>query len=286
MSVALKPSGIAAASQVELDYKSSHGPALAQFNEMMMLGWTGDQSPFNLNISDSTDGIKFPNDTILPQTSVNAPALAAGILGKSDSLFLGWAGTDQKNCLNVASSSDGVHFGAAVTLPQSSRQQPALLVSDSTLTLAWTGVDADGHINLATSTDGVNFSSANTLKQTSVAGPALTSFNGVLYLAWAGSDADNSLNVAAAPYSNPVTFPHTTTHTPALASYNNRLYVAWTNDKNQPVYTSSKDGITFPSAPATLGATSRYGVALLVFDGDLCLGFTDENNRLNIVPIA
>jgi hypothetical protein len=60
--------------------------------------------------------------TILPETSSFAPARAT-FDGK---IYIAWTGTDSAHRLNVESSSDGVHFGNKVTLPETSDAAPAL----------------------------------------------------------------------------------------------------------------------------------------------------------------
>lgn len=55
-------------------------------------------------------------------------------------VYLVWDGTDAGNSLNVIRSSDGVRFGAKVTLRESSRSQPSLAGVDA-LVLGWTGID-------------------------------------------------------------------------------------------------------------------------------------------------
>lgn len=72
--------------------------------------------------------------------------------------YLAWTGTDGSHTLNVAESTDGLHFSAPAVLNQQSVNGgagPALAVFNGYLWLAWTGGFFD--VNLETSTGGLSF---------------------------------------------------------------------------------------------------------------------------------
>jgi hypothetical protein len=85
--------------KVEIGESSNAAPALATFNNQLVLGWTGTDG--HLNVISSSDGRNFGGKVTLSDTGSDGPALAAG----NGRLFLGWPGTDFPNHhLNVISS--------------------------------------------------------------------------------------------------------------------------------------------------------------------------------------
>jgi hypothetical protein len=73
-------------------------------------------------------------------------------------MYLAWTGTDGKHTLNVAESTDGLHFGTPAVLNQQSvngTAGPALAAFNGYLWLAWTG--GGDVINLENSTGGLSF---------------------------------------------------------------------------------------------------------------------------------
>lgn len=184
---------------------TNDGVALAAFNGRLYLGWTGTDPGHTLNIASSADGISWdPPATPFKGPGQNSdwgPALASF----NGRLYLAWTGTDSGHTLNVASSTDGVHFGSPA-LPfrgdgRNSDSAPALAAGGTPekLFLAWTGTDTQHHINVAASTDGASFSFLF-IGQGAFQGPALAAFapaDNRLLLAWAGTDPKHTLNQAA-----------------------------------------------------------------------------------------
>lgn len=73
-------------------------------------------------------------------------------------VYLAWTGTDGNHTLNVAESTDGLHFGTPAVLNQQSvngTAGPALAVFNGYLWLAWTG--GYNEVNLENSTGGLSF---------------------------------------------------------------------------------------------------------------------------------
>lgn len=114
---------------------------------------------------------------------------------------------------NVASSTDGVHFGSPalpfvgeVGTGRNTDFAPALAVAGAPekLYIAWTGTDTQHHINVAGSTDGVSFSFL-LIGQGAFQGPALSGFpsaDDTLLLGWAGTDPNHTINLAGLATNN------------------------------------------------------------------------------------
>jgi hypothetical protein len=133
--------------------------------------------------------------TVLSQFSSDAgPSL--GVVG-SNELVLGWSerGTQQ---LNLAESTDGVHFTSALGagLPQTSATAPQLLAQESSSCIAWTGTDAAHHLNVQCTTLFPQFPdpahTKTVLSETALGAPGFVSNE----IAWTGTDAAHHLNVA------------------------------------------------------------------------------------------
>lgn len=87
----------------------------------------------------------------LGETSIAGPAFWAQP-GATPQVILGWTGTDGAHRLNVLTSSDGFHYGAKRTLPETSPHQPAVTFSSGGragfVVVAWTGTDAAHTVNV------------------------------------------------------------------------------------------------------------------------------------------
>ncbi len=237
-----------------------------------------------------------PTVTTLSDISDTAPAIAQ-FNGKT---FLAFTGTN--GFLNVESSSDGVHFGNKVTLPDNSSStqiSPALAAFDGRLYIAWTG--GFNELNIESSSDGVHFGNKVTLSETSKAAPTLAAFNGRLYLGWTG--LDSRLNLISTPdgidfgrqvilnqrsyviVGNTLTQP-----APALAAYRGQLWIAYVgSDSGHHInLMCSSDGVNF-SAPVQTTQASLTAPALTVVQSAtpkqpacLVLGWTGiQNNWIN-----
>jgi hypothetical protein len=138
---------------------SPHGPAIVETVDHgpqgpVVLAWTGIDANHSLNVlpirisSPLTPGRK----TVLPQFSSNAgPSLA----GTGTGLVLGWS-TRAAERLNLATSTDGVHFTSALGsgLLQTSVTAPQFIAHGTSPNgcIAWTGTDAVHHLNVQCTT--------------------------------------------------------------------------------------------------------------------------------------
>jgi len=105
----------------------------------------------------------------------------------NNQLYLAFIGTDSNETLDIASSADGLHFGAAASLGTNhSFDQPGLAAFNGQLYMAWTtSVGTGSRLAVASSTDGVHFGTPIIIPTfTSAHGVALTAVGGTLYLAF------------------------------------------------------------------------------------------------------
>lgn len=147
-----------------------------------------------------TEGTKV----VLPEISIDGPALWASNVTTSIKSIMAWTGTDAAHHLNVMTSTDGLTYTNKHILPEVSLWRPAVLFNVSgrgepygTIIVAWTGTDAAHTLNVEyISVPGFTVAKKITLwGDTSFTAPSITVLNDTVYLAWAGTDASHTLNV-------------------------------------------------------------------------------------------
>jgi len=215
------------------DDTAREGLALADLNDnILVMAWTGTDSPGHLNVRWTSDGINWPGKaTNGNETSWHGPSLAAG-LGR---IFMAWTGTDRR--LNVHTSNDCVNWFNKKTLDETSDHAPALAFGNGKLFLAWTGTDADRSLNVISSTDGLTWGNKVTLGDSSPNAPGLAFFDGTLFLLWCGTDANHKLNIMQSPvgvnWSNKVTLSDASDSAPAMAVDGGGPFLCWRGRGNQ-----------------------------------------------------
>jgi hypothetical protein len=279
--------------QVVLAETSNNSPALASFNGLLYLAWTGVRNnELNVNCS-ANNGATFAGKATSTDTSQQAPALCAN----QGNLFMGWtgAGNDELNVCKVNVSGNSVTgFSGKVTLSETSPYSPALASLNGLLYLAWTGV-GNNKLNVAVSlNNGTSFVKKYVSTQTSTAAPALTVQDAVLYIAWKG-DGNDKLNVGRVAISgstisnitNVVTLLDTSKNPPALAS-NGNLYLAWKGNGNTylNVENSTNGGQSF-SNKFTSAQISNVAPALGSLKESVYVAWTGVgNDYLNVARIC
>lgn len=242
---------------VTLNQSSSHGPALAFYNNSLYLAWTGTDG--QLNVISSSDGTTWTNQVTLGQHSNTAPALIAS----SNSLSLVWTGTDGK--LNVIFSSDGKSWINQVTLSQTSDLAPASAAGPFQVQV----IALNGASGILSTLSGIAIGdgSANQLKPTSKQEPALTFYQGLLYLSW--TDDTGNLNVMSSSdgenFQNQVSIGQPSSSGPALTASSSLLFLAWIDANGKLNMSSSVDGKEW-APPTTVNQVSSFAPALAVAD--------------------
>jgi hypothetical protein len=120
------------------EHTSAHSPAVASYEDRVVLAWTGTDR--HLNVADIR-GTHAGRTARLQSTSYYGPALC--VLG--DEILLAWADTDGR--INVQTLSADGRPGASTTFEVSTPHCPALAVHRRKAHLAWTGTD--GRLNVA-----------------------------------------------------------------------------------------------------------------------------------------
>jgi hypothetical protein len=148
------------------------------------------------------------NKTILPDTSIDGPALAS--IGNES--VLAWTGTDAAHHLNVETSTDGLHYGNKLTLNQTSPFRPdvALASQGGAVAVAWTGTDPRHSLNVLFDVYGSSPKKLTLHNENSFTAPALLIGPG-FFLAWAGTDANHSLNILSLSITSSGVVPGTKT---------------------------------------------------------------------------
>jgi hypothetical protein len=177
----------------------------------MLVAWTGTDANHSLNVLPITlpslgGGPIVGKKTVLSQFSSDAgPSLVGSVTGASE-FVLGWSvrGTER---LNLAESSDGVHFSSALGngLPETSAEAPQFLQDSSSSSsgcVVWTGTDAANHLNVQCTTQFPQFpnpaQTKTELSETALGAPGVSPFatSSPGEIAWTGTDAAHHLNVA------------------------------------------------------------------------------------------
>jgi hypothetical protein len=153
--------------------------------------WAAAQSPAAVSAR-TLPATSLTNKTILPDSSIDGPALAS--IGNES--VLAWTGTDALHHLNVETSTDGLHYGNKLTLHETSPFRPdvALATQGGAVAVAWTGTDAHHSLNVLYDVYGSSPKKLTLRNENSFTAPALLIGPG-FFLAWTGTDAHHSLNV-------------------------------------------------------------------------------------------
>ncbi|HUY79134.1 MAG TPA: hypothetical protein VMV29_20370 [Ktedonobacterales bacterium] len=133
---------------------------------------------------------------ILPETSIDGPALDSVATGGTNESVIAWTGTDALNHLNVETSADGLHFGHKLILDDTSAFRPDVAIGalNAPISVAWTGTDPNHSLNVLYDVYG-SPEKLTLWNENSFTAPALLNGPGSLWLAWAGTDPNHSLNI-------------------------------------------------------------------------------------------
>jgi hypothetical protein len=183
-------------------------PALTDGCGGFCLAWTGTDANHSLIIMPILIApLRAGSKTVLSQFSSNAgPNLSHIVTTQSNTLVLCWS--TRTSHLNLADSTDGIHFTSALGggLPQTSAAAPDFLFFPSEgqpqYWIAWTGTDPDHHLNMQWTTHYPQWPdpahTKTVLSDRALGGPALEFFPaaGGRLVAWTGTDSAHHLNVA------------------------------------------------------------------------------------------
>jgi hypothetical protein len=187
-----------------------------------------------------------------------------------------------------------VQPAAAVSLPMTSDDGPALAVFNGQLFISFLGRDRNHHINFSASADGINFGDTVPFgSNSSDVGPAIAAYNGKMYVAWSGR-GNQHLNIASSTdglhFTNQSILPGNmfSARHPALAAANGRLYLAWLGrEANMPTYlTYTTDGLNFVPF-VQVAANTAWPPSLTASDDGttLWVGETIVMSQLDAPPI-
>ena len=222
----------------------------------------------------------------LADTSIDGPAIMRTY---SPATVLAWTGTDAAHHLNLMTSSDGLHYGNKIILPEMSLWRPAIAFIDTgrgspyyTILLAWTGTDKAHTLNLEfIKMPGYQVTQKITFwGETSFTAPALASVNydttSDIYLAWAGTDTAHTLNVirrATNPMAQTkyILWGWSSISRPNLSTDQSpgstiEAIMSWTGTNNRIYFASTTDKIhwSMPSA-SPLSYKSAWAPSMIAF---------------------
>lgn len=142
-------------------------------------------------ITPYASAVSFSNKVILPETSIDGPALSSA----GTESVIAWTGTDTTHHLNVETSGNGLSFASKLTLDETSPFRPdvALASQGGAVAVAWTGSDDNHSLNVLYDVYGRQ-KKLTLWNENSFTAPALLIGPG-MYLAWAGTDPNHSLNI-------------------------------------------------------------------------------------------
>jgi hypothetical protein len=139
---------------------------------------------------------QITSKVILPETSIDSPALASLPTGGANESVIAWTGDDAAHHLNVETSPDGLHFGHKLTLNETSPYRPDVAISSAggPISVAWTGADVNHSLNVLYDVYGSSPKKLTLQTENSFTAPALL-VGPAFFLAWTGTDANHSLNI-------------------------------------------------------------------------------------------
>ena len=197
----------------------------------------------------------------------------ASVTVHNGKVFMSFIGTDSDNKLNVASSFDGLNFGASTLVRDSelanSHFSPAVTSFNGRLYIAWVSrldLPTARTIQIISSADGVNFSPRVHLTFDSSTGPALGVANGQLYLAWTGNEPSHPVKVATSVdginFSSPQIINITNSlFPPALFGVGSVMYLAFAAPAGGTVFILSAPGnLSFGATVTAAGSFTGPGL--------------------------
>lgn len=212
----------------------------------------------------------------LNKHSASHPGLAA-FNGK---LYIAFTGTDGQ--LNVASSTDGLTFGANTVLSgTNSYRGTALAAFNGQLYLVYVGTDSNHMINYYTSTDGVNWGNKTLFNNySSTSTPAVAASSNQLIIAWNGTDNNHSLNIGcivcvAQGFGTKQTYTEGSPSGVAIASIGDRFYVAYQRNTDHAITlmgSSASNPLTLNQASAPT-SSSDVGPGMGAVDDYIYIGW-------------
>ena len=222
---------------------SSAGPALATFNNELIIAWKGefaDERLFYLRVGSGgwSQQAQIPN-----VASSVGPTLAQF----GSVLYAAWKGMGTDQGIYYARF-DGNGWSAQSLIPGvATSVGPSLCTYNVRLYAAWRGMNNDQAIWYS-SFDGARWSAQATIPGVaSSVGPSLAVFAGKLYAAWKGVTGDQGLwysSFDGSRWAPQQLIPNVASSIgPALAPYNGRLYAMWKGmSDDEGLYYSSFDG--------------------------------------------
>jgi len=205
------------------------------------------------------------------------PALAVF----NNQLYMAFIGTDSNETLNIASSSDGLHWGAASQLGTNhSFDQPGLAAFNGQLYMAWTtSVGTGSKLAIASSTDGVHFAPAIVLPTfTSAHGVALTAVGATLYLAFDDTSANHFATILQSPDGVNFTVRGAfgrSDKTPSLATVGSQLITGYTElALPEAPFPRIIAGIVIPSGVVGTARSSNAGPGMGVLGNQVWVAWT------------
>lgn len=235
------------------------------------------------------------NKAILPDTSIDGPALAS----VDNETVLGWTGTDAAHHLNVETSMDGLHYGDKRTLNETSPFRPdvALTRPGGAVAIAWTGSDTNHSLNVLLDVYGSSPKKLTLRNENSFTAPALLLGPG-FYLAWTGTDTNHSLNIMSIgetstglqPGTKTILSKNSSDAGPNLARGSATVIdLSWTSRTRQLMIASGDDpvflqpGTGLPETSAAAPSTNFLG-RVLGAENQIWIGWTgtDAAHHLNL----
>ena len=215
-------------------------PAIAAFNGKLYLTWTGYWA--HINIASSTDGLHFSHQSLVTDPNTGAVQTANGstaLAAVNGKLYVAWSGTDGVNTINVATSTDGVHFTHPylyTELGHGSPWSPALGANNHGMTVAFTSVPVGEQpcrrvygLPVPGSGGGISFLLPACPPGSYNTGPGLGALGTETFVIWVGTAQADEVIIDAFGTT------HTETHTgqtaignPAIVGFNGHVYYAWT----------------------------------------------------------
>jgi hypothetical protein len=253
------PNGQSWNDQTQVGGGTSHGPALAAFNERLHLAWKGQETDKRMFFNSSANGQAWTDQIQVGGGTSHGPALAAF----NERLYLAWKGEETDKRMFFNSTGDGTIWTDQTQVGGGTSHGPTLAVFNGRLYLAWKGQETDKRMFFNSTGDAQTWTDQVQVGGGTSHGPSLAAFNGRLYLAWKGQETDKRMFICSSAdgqtWTGQTQVGGGTSHGPSLAAFNGRLYLAWKGEETDPrmFYCSSADGQTWTDQIQVGGGTSE-----------------------------
>lgn len=267
-------------------------PSIFNYGGKLYVLWTGEDR--HLYITQSSDGVHFPNPTKLTDTTIFA--YGPQMTGFGGHLYLAWVSANGDGFIYLGWYNGSATLQAHTRFAANVCSGLGMATYNGSLYIAYEDCNSSNHYIDIASGDGQSFSTEQDLNDATLAAPALLAFNNYIYIAWMGSDY--SVYLGSYPgYGTKITPLHvqttdSTISDMGMAPFGGYANLAWHGYSNDNLYTGYYTGSVYQTGqyPLTnsgsLNIPSATGPGMCSSFGHLYVAWSDpSNHQLDLAQI-